>query len=768
MLHRLKVLLLVALFAFSLSVALAQDALQTAIPLTIFVDKDSLTIYASLQNNISLKGFTFQVQESNGEIKTYPLFDSIYLAFGVLENSMTTPICLRFVRDETSPTAPTECNGILVVTQKLNSANVFWYDDLASQTRTIVLSRNDAVFAIFPAGQNRLDVLFPAPPVPIITVTPPPSLTPTPPIPPTATIAATSTPSLSVDISIIFATESDYLFDVNNPSADSVINRFNALACRDQNPINPVSGQPLTAKICITGKERSSGQTTQAIINAINNPTTVDIEKPTIFQPSVSDWLRLINHETDQEIYTINDPFTDGREGSRATTREPLILATWQSRYDAIQRTRGLSREQIGWAEFRRVQESANGWCDYGLPNCRRAVLMGFTDPNISSTALSMLTGQFYAGAGSLSTPLTLDQINNQTIQSGVNNIQRMARHYSASTVTFRNYLIRGPEYLDFVPLDENSLIFINKGKAGAFPPEPLIALYPPEGTFFHERPMGIANANWVTPDQRLAAQLFVDYVLTEEIQRFIMSWGFRPANQAVQLDNTFWGGCPNVTQCGVIPTSPTTILPSVSGAVTSAIQDSWTTVKRQASVILAIDTSGSMSCPPEKLDRAKLAAESFLNQLDDNVEIGLVTFNAEVDSFPIAPLISSKEDIRAEIRAIEYRDCNLLNDTALYQALFDSYTLFGGADDNRIHAIVLLSDGADTEGRYLPDQILTQIQNDWKTSANPVVILPIAYGSDADLDTLTRIANASFIVQPFQGDVDNINDLLQQIRTYF
>jgi Ca-activated chloride channel homolog len=45
------------------------------------------------------------------------------------------------------------------------------------------------------------------------------------------------------------------------------------------------------------------------------------------------------------------------------------------------------------------VLNSPNGWCDYGIPDCRRAVFYGHTDPNISSTGLSTTIAEYYACA---------------------------------------------------------------------------------------------------------------------------------------------------------------------------------------------------------------------------------------------------------------------------------------------------------------------------------------------------------------------------------
>src|SRR5690606_26027109 len=111
-------------------------------------------------------------------------------------------------------------------------------------------------------------------------------------------------------------------------------------------------------------------------------------------------------------------------------------------------------------------------------------------------------------------------------------------------------------------------------------PPERLVALYPTEGTFWHEHPFGIPNAPWVSDEQRQAARVFADYVVMPAQQQIIMEYGFRPVNPAVEL------GFPFEEQYGVTRQGPTTVLDVPEPAVIDAIQDSWEFVKKQADIM--------------------------------------------------------------------------------------------------------------------------------------------------------------------------------------
>ena len=88
--------------------------------------------------------------------------------------------------------------------------------------------------------------------------------------------------------------------------------------------------------------------------------------------------------------------------------------------------------------------------------------------------------------------------------------------------------------------LEENDLIYINQGKTTYKPPEKLVALYPKEGTFWHEHPFCVPNTDWVSPEQHAAAQVFTDYIRSNGVQQKVMAAGFRPVDLSIKLGNPF------------------------------------------------------------------------------------------------------------------------------------------------------------------------------------------------------------------------------------
>lgn len=554
-----------------------------------------------------------------------------------------------------------------------------------------------------------------------------------------------SKPANAVDVSIIYAPESDaYLKEA--------IAAFNESMAAGK---NPVTNQPLASgekPVWMTGVSGSSGTIAQGIINAILAPNNANVAKPTLFSPSVSHWLALVNYQTGRQVFDLAD--------SPPTALAPVVMAIWESRLRAIQSKNG--GQPVGWEELLAVMNSPNGWADYGISG-RTTVYYGHTDPYISSTGLSTLIAEFYAsakynaGQGDIRR-LSMDLVQNSDVQSGVRKIESLIKHYSSRTTEFKEYIAQGPEYLDFVALEENDLIFINQGKTQYKPPEKLVALYPKEGTFWHEHPFAIPNTDWVSEAQRAGAKLFTEYVRGETVQRKVLENGFRPVNPNVPI------GYPIVPELGVDPNQPTTILNVPDPDVVAAVQASWQYVKKQGDILLVIDHSGSMD--GEKIDQVRTAATAFLGKLPKQNRVGLTVFNDNALNLVPPGLVEEvSNQITAEIANLTANGGTALYDT-LIKTIDEMIATQPAEGEDRIRAIVLLSDGQDTVSTATLNDVLAKIA-EGRTGRNPILIIPVAYGSDADITALNSIAHASS-TKVQSGDPKDIAKLLELISSYF
>jgi len=145
---------------------------------------------------------------------------------------------------------------------------------------------------------------------------------------------------------------------------------------------------------------------------------------------------------------------------------------------------------------------------------------------------------------------------------------------------------------------------------------------------------------------------------------------------------------------------------------------------------------------------------------------IGLMSFNDEVR---VQEELDAYETIREGIR-LKISQLKPSGKTHLYGALSQALDqLQASANQRRMAALVLLSDGVDTISTD-PAESLQQIVNTIlkrRENRKPVIVLPIAYGSEADIKTLGKIAKASD-TRIYSTDPKTIKALFENIAIYF
>jgi Ca-activated chloride channel homolog len=115
-----------------------------------------------------------------------------------------------------------------------------------------------------------------------------------------------------------------------------------------------------------------------------------------------------------------------------------------------------------------------------------------------------------------------------------------------------------------------------------------------------------------------------------------------------------------------------------------------------QASVVLAIDRSGSMRATdvtPSRMAAVKSAAARFLDSVPRRVKVGAVTYNGKADV--LAAPDTDRAPVRAAIEAIEAKGGTASGDGL--QAALD--LIRRGGDEQPPAAVVLISDGKSTKG---------------------------------------------------------------------
>jgi Ca-activated chloride channel family protein len=269
---------------------------------------------------------------------------------------------------------------------------------------------------------------------------------------------------------------------------------------------------------------------------------------------------------------------------------------------------------------------------------------------------------------------------------------------------------------------------------------------------------VGVVDAEWVTPEHREAAKAYIQYLLAPAQQSKAIPHGFRPALPEVPLAS------PIDTAHGVDPKEPQTTLEVPSTEVIDATLALWRQHKRHANVSLVLDISGSMNEEGgARIANAKAGAQQLAETLADADRFSLVAFNNEIRWLHEGVLLkTARAEVVSTITSL-YAE----GGTALYQAIDDAYQkmLAGGTEADRISAIVVLSDGADTNSALALSALLDRVRFDGESKT--IRVFTIAYGSDAKKEVLQQIAEATQ-ARSVEGKPENIRTVFRDISTFF
>jgi Ca-activated chloride channel family protein len=526
----------------------------------------------------------------------------------------------------------------------------------------------------------------------------------------------------------------------------------------------------------------SSGAAATALVDGWNEAEYGP--KPTIWSPAASSWGQIVNV---RQAAAGRPPLVSDSPTSFMLT--PLVIAMPQPMAEAL----GWPDTPVGWADILRLAKSPGGWADFGHPEWG-SFKLGKTNPNFSTSGLSALIAQNYAATGKTS-GLSSEDLANPAVQQFGSDIESAVVHYGDITMTFLNNWFRADRrgtalnYASAVAVEEKSVIDYNRGDPDGElaqgeelrpPRTPLVSIYPTEGTIYSDNPLYVVDADWVSPEQRAAAEQFEQFVLRPENQQRVLAAGFRPGNPDVALAD------PITVANGVDPAQPQTLLETPVGSVMDQLLTNWAQQRKGARVLLVLDVSGSMGDPadpadpsgPTKLDLAKQAVMDGLDEFKDSDLVGLRVFTTEADGgaanfrdlSPIEPIGANRERLRRAVESLVP-----LNGTPLYDVTQASYDeMLNSYDPALINAVVLLSDGVNDDGVSSDDseqfkRLLTSIKDSSDgENSRPVRIFTVAYGEGADPAQLRQIAESSNATAYQATDATTINRVFTSVISNF
>lgn len=523
---------------------------------------------------------------------------------------------------------------------------------------------------------------------------------------------------------------------------------------------------------------KSSGAAATALTEGWD-PTS-DGEEPEIWSPAATAWGTIVNQRTGREVVTGGEPFM----------LTPLVIAMPEPMAEAL----GYPEQPIGFADLVALSKNAEGWAAYGHPEWG-PFRLGKTNPNFSTSGLNFTIAQYYAATGKTS-GLTIEDLDRADAQQFATDVESAVVHYGDTTLTFLNNWYRADArgtaltYASAVAIEEKSILDYNSGNPDGIvsdgeepkaPRVPLVAIYPTEGTLFSDNPFFVVGEDWVTAEQQAAAEVFLEYIQRPENQEKVLEFGFRPGNPSVAV------GAPIIAANGVDPDQPQAELEVPDGPVLTAVLDAWAEQRKTARVLIVLDVSGSMGEDAgngqTKLDLAKQAAQSSLDEFKDDDEVGLWVFTTDIDQngeisgddyytelVPVSRIGDNRDSLRRQIDAYLPLNGTPLYDVtgAAHDAMKQTY------DGSKINAVVMLTDGVNDDGETGDDaDQLTALVSSLRSgsegsTAQPVRVFTISYGADADTPTLKRIAEATNAALYDASDPQTIEQVFTNVVSNF
>ena len=426
----------------------------------------------------------------------------------------------------------------------------------------------------------------------------------------------------------------------------------------------------------------------------------------------------------------------------------PVVIAMWKPMAEAI----GWGKKPVGWVDILALARNQKGWASFGFPQWGQ-FKFGHTHPLYSNSGLISLIAEVYAASGKTK-GLEPSDLTKPHTGEFLNAIEDSVVHYGSSTGFFgRKMFENGPQYLSAAVLYESMVVESYTGKANL--PFPVVAIYPKEGTFWSDHPIGIIQRDWVTKDHRDAADIYIRYLLDKPQQEKALQYGFRPAAVDVAV------GAPIDQAHGVDPQEPKTTLEVPNAEMIHGIIDLWQERKKNAEVVLVIDTSGSMR-DDSKLDNAKLGGRQLISLMNNNDVFSLLPFNNKFDwALQDASLKTSRDHANQQMDSL-YPG----GGTAFYDSVEAAYEhLLERPSEHRIQAIVALTDGEDNRSKLQLTELISKIRSDGENKN--IRVFTIAYGSDAQKDILKQIADATQ-ARSYEGTPGNIVSVFRDISTFF
>ena len=205
----------------------------------------------------------------------------------------------------------------------------------------------------------------------------------------------------------------------------------------------------------------------------------------------------------------------------------PMVFVMWEERYQAFKQ----HYSAVDFDSINRALHEPGGWQTIGKQPDWGLFKFGHTNPGDSNSGILalLLAGHNYFKK---TDDLTVGEVTDIKFQGWLSQLESATSSDSNSTGNLmREMVLKGPSSYDALLVYESVAIDYLKNAEGRW--GSIHVIYP-EYNIWNENPYYILNTPWSSDDQRKAAQAFLDFLLSEPVQRESINHGFRPANPNV------------------------------------------------------------------------------------------------------------------------------------------------------------------------------------------------------------------------------------------
>lgn len=451
-----------------------------------------------------------------------------------------------------------------------------------------------------------------------------------------------------------------------------------------------------------------------------------------------------------QLIYQINQLYP-GQNYIPAITEAPLLAYSPMVFMAAAEIAPGLRKQTDIYQALLKFQNHQD--LDPDSPNLPIHFVQ--TAPTRSNSGLQTLVAQFASVSGKRPEELTVADI--EQYQDQVQTIQSKVTRYGVSTGSLAADMINyGPYWASVGSVYESSVIEANTQQAAN--QSRYEAIYP-TATFTSNMRAILPNAPWVSSEEKEAATKIIEYLRSEAAQQIATQQGLRPGVPGIALGAKF------SPQFGVETNPQYDSLRPPAPEVVDKMLESWQEyAKKPSLVVLIVDSSGSMS--GNKLPAVQNTLRYYIDNLGPKETIALIDFDSEIRE-PV--IVSGTAEGKAKgmefINSLQVQGGTRLYDAALYGRNWLRQNLKPEA----INAVVILTDGEDSESQISLEQLSQELQNSGFNSDQRIAFFTIGYGKEGEFNpqVLEQIAqlNGGYYRK---GDPNTIASLMSDLQVEF